>query len=338
MVFTLNNPLDMHLHLREGDLLKAVLPFSARHFSAALIMPNLNTPLINTSLALEYQAQIQQEGFDFAPLIALYLSESLTPRELERAKSHGFFLLKLYPQHATTNSSHGIRNILSPKMLKILEVAQDLDFILCVHAEGPGFVLEREVEFHPILTTLATHFPSLQIIVEHLSDHRSIPLLEQHENLYATLTLHHIALNLDHLLGAYLSPHLFCKPILKTPRDQEALLELALSAHPKVCLGSDSAPHLLESKHACACHAGIFSAPILLSALCTLFEKHGALDKLQAFVSDHAMRIYNLNQRLKIPQKTITLTKKPYYPEKSLYHSQLVIPFFFDLAWSIGES
>ncbi|WP_104741047.1 dihydroorotase [Helicobacter bizzozeronii] len=331
---TLHNPLDMHLHLREGDLLQAILPFSARYFSAAVVMPNLTIPITNTALALEYKAQIKQAGFDFTPLIALYLTPDLTRQELEQAREAGFFLLKLYPHNATTNSAQGVQDILSPQMLRILSVSQDLGFILCVHAESLGFVMQREVEFHPILNTLAMRLPRLKIIIEHLSDRRSIPLLEQHENLYATLTLHHIALNLDDVVGNHLNPHLFCKPLLKTPQDQQALLELALSAHPKVAFGSDSAPHLLASKHACSCSAGIFSAPILLEALTTLFDRHHALDKLPAFISHNAQRIYHLDPH-KLPTKKITLAKKPPNPPKSCYNDQLKIPFFFDLTWSV---
>ncbi|WP_104753300.1 dihydroorotase [Helicobacter salomonis] len=316
MQITLSNPLDMHLHLREGAMLQKVLPFSARAFCAAVVMPNLSTPINTTARALEYAHQIQILSPDFTPLVALYLQESLSIAELERAKEHGFFLLKLYPQNATTNSAQGVGDILSPQMLKILRAAEELDFILCVHAEAPGFVLERERLFHPILDTLCVQFPNLSIILEHMSDAASITLLQRHANLYATLTLHHIALNLDALLGEHLNPHLFCKPVLKTPQDQETLLQLALSAHPKVCFGSDSAPHSLEHKHACACAAGVFSAPILLEALATLFERHYALKNLQAFVSDNAKRIYALDRRLSLPSKSITLRKQPSTPPK----------------------
>ncbi|WP_163535005.1 dihydroorotase [Helicobacter suis] len=327
---TLQDPLDMHLHLREGALLKAILPFSARPFSAALIMPNLTIPITTTKQALDYKVEIESLSAHFKPLVALYLHEKLSSQELEQAKAAGLFLLKLYPKNATTNSDQGIGNILSPHMLKILETAQNLGFILCIHAEDHGFVLDREYNFHPILITLAQEFPRLKIIMEHISDARSIPLLERYPNLYATLTLHHITLNLDHLAGGALNPHLFCKPLLKTPKDQQALLNLALNAHPKVAFGSDSAPHLIAHKHTHACSAGIFSAPLLLSALCSLFEEHKALDKLQSFISQNAMRIYALKE---IPHKTITLIKKPPNPPK--LPDGLYMPQIFPLNWSI---
>ncbi|GMB95474.1 dihydroorotase [Helicobacter sp. NHP22-001] len=330
--FTLHNPLDMHLHLREGDLLKAVLPFSATPFSAAVVMPNLSTPLSTPALALAYQAQITALAPHFKPLVALYLNEELSKESLQSAKEQGLFLLKLYPKNATTNSAQGVSDILSPKMLEILDIAQDLGFILCVHAESVGFVLEREFEFHPVIHTLAKTFNKLTIILEHMSDRRSVTLLEQYPNLYATLTLHHLTLNLDALAGGMLSPHLFCKPLLKTPKDQVTLLELALKAHKKVCFGSDSAPHLLATKHTCTCAAGVFSAPLLLSGLCTLFEKHNALEHLQDFISTNAVRIYRLTD---LPAKTITLQRTPPNLPNALLDGQLIIPHFMPLEWSV---
>lgn len=332
MQITLNNPLDMHLHLREGDLLKAILPFSATSFSAAVVMPNLSTPLSTPALALEYQAQIHTLAPHFKPLVALYLNDQLDKTSLQEAKDQGLFLLKLYPKNATTNSAQGVGDILSPKMLEILQSAEDLGFILCVHAESAGFVLDREFEFAPTIHTLTQSFKKLPIILEHMSDRRSIALLEQYPNLHATLTLHHLALNLDALAGGALSPHLFCKPLLKTPKDQQALLELALKAHPKVCFGSDSAPHLVDTKHACGCAAGVFSAPLLLSGLCTLFDKHNALEHLQDFVSTNAMRIYGLKD---LPQKSITLERKPPNLPNSILDGQLIIPHFMPLEWRV---
>ncbi|CCM12182.1 dihydroorotase [Helicobacter heilmannii] len=335
MQITLNNPLDMHLHLREGALLKAILPFSAVPFSAAVVMPNLSTPLSTPALALEYQAQIATLAPRFKPLVALYLNDQLDKESLQSAKEQGLFLLKLYPKNATTNSVQGVGDILSPKILEILQVAQDLGFILCVHAESTGFVLEREFEFHTTIHTLAATFKNLKIILEHMSDRRSIALLEQYPNIYATLTLHHLALNLDALAGGALLPHLFCKPLLKTPKDQQALLELALTAHKKVSFGSDSAPHLTGTKHTYSCAAGVFSAPLLLSGLCTLFEQHNALEHLQDFISTNAMRIYGLTD---LPQKSITLERKPPNLPNFLLNGDLIIPHFIPLEWRIQST
>lgn len=326
MQITLKNPLDMHLHLRDGALLDVVTPFSAKSFAAAVIMPNLTPPIDSLHKAQAYKQAIQDSIHNYAkahkqplesfePLCALYLSDSLTPQELESCAKHGFKLLKLYPKGATTNSDNGIAQVLDSKSYEIFSAAQELGIILCIHGESGGFVLEREMEFGAIFRELATRFPNLKIIIEHISDHRTIPLLEEYDNLYATLTLHHITLDLSNLAGGALCHHHFCKPVLKTPKDKQALLDLALNAHSKVCFGSDSAPHSLEAKQKGA--AGIFSAVGLLPQLAELFHKHNALHNLQAFVSDNAMKIYDLACWVQAAQawednpKLITLEQAP---------------------------
>lgn len=316
----LKNPLDMHLHLRDGVMMRAVLPFSARSFLGALIMPNLTPPIDSLESARAYEKRIlecaKQVGCDdFTPLCAIYLTDSLTPQTLEECAKAGYKLLKLYPKGATTNSESGVSCVLDSHMRRLFEVAQDLGMIVCIHGESGGFVLEREREFGAVLIELATTFPRLKFIIEHMSDHRTIPLLETYENLYATLTLHHITLDLNALAGGALCHDHFCKPVIKTPKDKEALLGLALNAHPKVSFGSDSAPHSIESKRKGA--AGIFSAPCLLPQLAELFEQHGKLGNLQAFVSDNAMRIYDfaswspLAQKWEHNPKYICLEKAP---------------------------
>jgi dihydroorotase len=177
-----------------------------------------------------------------------------------------------------------------------------------VHGETNGFVMDREAEFVSIYERLATAFPKLTIIMEHITTKESVAVLDRFENLYATITVHHLLITLDDVAGGMLQPHLFCKPIAKRPEDRDALLRVALSAHPKVMFGSDSAPHPRHAKEACGCAAGVFTAPIALQLLAELFEKQDALDKLQAFVSDNAQKIYNIN----VPSKTVTLEKKSF--------------------------
>ncbi|WP_104697524.1 MULTISPECIES: dihydroorotase [unclassified Helicobacter] len=305
---TLKNPLDMHLHLREGEILESVLPFSADRFLGGVVMPNLKQPLTNANLADNYYQEIKRLAKDFYPIMSIYLNQELNQKELEKALEKGFKVLKLYPKGSTTNSSNGVEDILDDGVLKILEIAQDLGFILSIHGESNGFSLDREYEFLKVFEKLSKNFPKLKIILEHMSDHRSIQALENFENLYATLTLHHITMDLDDLLGKGLNPHYFCKPILKTPKDKEMLLELALQAHPKVSFGSDSAPHLLSKKLCENSSAGIFSAPYLLESLVELFEKHNALDNLQSFVSDNAIKNYNLSFK---NTKLVKLIKQP---------------------------
>ncbi|WP_026943984.1 dihydroorotase [Helicobacter rodentium] len=305
---TLQSPLDMHLHLRDGEILKIVSKYTAQSFSNALVMPNLNPPILNVDSALAYQTRILNVCGDrsFNPIMSLYLTEKLDRAELQKAKEKGIHFLKLYPKGATTGSENGVSEILNDKILEILEIAQELGLILSIHGESNGFVMEREVEFHTIFAELAQTFPRLKIIFEHLSDSRSIEIVEKYSNLYATLTLHHISLSLDDVIGGALNPHTFCKPILKTPKDRDALLQVALSAHKKFSFGSDSAPHLQVNKESSKGAAGIFSAPILLPALATLFDKHKRLENLEQFVSGNAQKIYGI----KAIKKEVKLVKK----------------------------
>lgn len=307
MSITLHNPLDMHIHLREGEILRSVLPFSARYFSGALAMPNLKTPITNTQLALAYKEQIFHTSPDpFTPFLSIFLTPNLSSEELIQAKQAGIKILKLYPKGSTTGSEEGVAEILNDETLRLFELAQDLGFILSIHGESGGFCMEREYEFLSIFKRIAQDFPHLKTIIEHISDRRSLELIESYPNLYGTLTLHHITLSLDDVLGGMLNPHLFCKPMLKTPLDRDALAQAALNAHPKISFGSDSAPHLESTKLSGKGAAGIFSAPILLPALVEFFDSHNALDKLQAFISDNALANYDINPS-SLPKKSITL-------------------------------
>jgi dihydroorotase len=207
---------------------------------------------------------------------------------------------------------------------------QRLGIPLLVHGETHGFVLDREAEFLPIYERLARAFPRLKIVMEHITTRQAVELLDQHENLFATITLHHLLITLDDVAGGLLSPHLFCKPIAKRPEDRDALLAAALGAHPKVMFGSDSAPHPRHSKESAGCAAGVFSAPVALPLLAQLFERHDTLANLQAFVSDNARRIYGVVP----PRKVITLERAAWrVPER---YSD-VVPFWAgrELEWQM---
>lgn len=301
------NPLDMHLHLRQGAMLESVLPFSARSFALGVVMPNLNPPITTTALAVDYRDEIMRLSEDFTPFMTLYLHENLSLEELKEASVHGIRILKLYPKGATTGSENGVREVVSEKILEILSLAQDLGFILSIHGESNGYCMDREFEFLEVYEFLARSFPRLKIIIEHMSDRRSLESLEKHENLYATLTLHHILLSLDDVLGGLMQPDLFCKPMLKTPSDRDALLLCALSAHPKVSFGSDSAPHLQSKKYSMSAPGGIFSAPVALSVLASVFAHYDKLENLQRFVSDNARKNYALDSILRDTHKVVRL-------------------------------
>lgn len=330
---TLKSPLDMHLHLRDGEVLKSVAKYTAKSFSGALVMPNLNPPILNVDSALAYKQRILEAMGEekFNPMMSLYLTESLDRNELLKAKDNGICFLKLYPKGATTGSENGVSEILNPKILEILEIAQELDLILSIHGESNGFVLEREAEFHQVFIELAETFPRLKIIFEHLSDRRSIAVVEKYPNLYATLTLHHISMSLDDVIGGALNPHAFCKPILKTPKDRDALREVALNAHSKFSFGSDSAPHLQGSKENAKGAAGIFSAPILLPTLAMIFEAHNKMDNLERFVSLNAQRIYGIHAS----DKQVILVKKPMAIPHEI-HGIVPLNAGGSLTWSFG--
>lgn len=303
------NPLDMHLHLRQGAMLESVLPFSARHFALGVVMPNLNPPITTTALALVYRDEIARlsRGEDFTPLMTLYLHENLSLEELKEAVVQEIRILKLYPKGATTGSENGVREVLSDRILEILSWAQDLGFMLSIHGESNGYCMDREFEFLEVYEFLARSFPRLKIVIEHMSDRRSLESLEKYENLYATLTLHHMLLSLDDVLGGLMQPDLFCKPMIKTPNDRDALLLCALNAHPKVSFGSDSAPHLQSKKYSMSAPGGIFSAPVALSVLASVFAYYDKLENLQRFVSDNACKNYALDSILCDTHKVVRL-------------------------------
>jgi dihydroorotase len=291
----------MHLHLRQDDMLRVVAPLSAASFAGAVVMPNLLPP-VNTLSRLEwYTQEIRQavHGHSFEPFMTLFFRE-YAPAELEAAKSK-IIGIKLYPAGATTNSEAGVQEITAHDAT--LRAMEELGIPLLVHGETHGFVMDREREFCDVYRMLATRYPKLRITMEHITTAEAVRLLDEFENLFATVTLHHLIITLDDVVGGLMNPHLFCKPIAKRPEDREALLEAALRAHPKLMFGSDSAPHPIDKKECPGCAAGVFTAPIILPLLAELFHRHSALDNLQAFVSDNAQRIYGVTP----PRTTVAL-------------------------------
>ena len=330
---TINNPLDMHLHLRDGDMLKTVAPLSAKYFSGAIIMPNLIPPVTDRDALLSYRDRIKEaiKDEEFEPYMTLFFKSSYDYEFLSSIREH-LTSIKLYPAGITTNSEGGVKGFDIDELKPTLEAMSELGIPLSIHGETNGFVMDREAEFVPIYIKLAKAFPKLKIIMEHITTAQSAKAVQEYENLYATITLHHLFITLDDVAGGMLKPHLFCKPIAKRYEDRDALRELAFSANPKVMFGSDSAPHPREAKEAPGCAAGVFTAPVALPLLAEIFEEFGALDKLQAFVSDNAKRIYNITP----PKKEIILEKRAFkIPSKY----GVVVPFKADeeCKWSIKE-
>ncbi|HFQ61589.1 MAG TPA: dihydroorotase [Epsilonproteobacteria bacterium] len=330
----LTAPLDMHLHLRDGEMLDNIAKSSAQTFSGAIIMPNLVPPVSTKEEVIAYKNRILNAIGDeqFTPYMTLFFKPTYDKAFLESIRDE-ITAIKLYPAGITTNSEGGVSGFDVEELRPTLEAMSELDIPLCIHGETNGFVMDREAEFVSIYERLATAFPKLKIIMEHITTKESVAALDKYENLYATITLHHLLITLDDVAGGMLKPHLFCKPIAKRPEDKVALLKVALEAHPKVMFGSDSAPHPREAKEACGCAAGVFTAPIALQVLAELFENENApLENLQAFVSGNAQHIYGVKP---LP-KTVVLEKKPFTVPSS-YNG--VVPMYADeeIAYSIKE-
>ena len=294
----LNTPIDMHLHLREGKILKDVIPHTTNQFAAAVIMPNLIPPVDNRERLESYKAEILENSENFTPLMNLFMREYTEEELLDL--SEDIFAIKLYPAGITTNSENGVKSI--ENIYPVLEIMQELDIPLSVHGETNGFVLDREREFGAVYKKLARDFPKLKIIMEHVGTADLLNLLDEYENLYATITLHHLLLTLDEVAGGMLNPHYFCKPIIKTPKDKMEIQKFVKSGHKKIMFGSDSAPHPIKNKLKGA--AGVFSAPVILPALAEFFE--GDIETFQKFISDNARENFNLN----LPERKVELIEE----------------------------
>lgn len=330
MELLLRSPLDMHLHLREGTMLKLVAPFSARAFAGAVVMPNLAPPVDSLARLHAYQAAVADAvaPYAFTPYMTLFFrpydEATLTA---VRAAIIG---VKLYPEGVTTNSAEGVRDLEAVEAT--LALLERLGIPLLVHGESHGFVLDREAEFLPVYARWAERFPRLTIVMEHITTAAALEVLDAYPNLAATVTLHHLLITLDDVAGGLLNPHLFCKPIAKRPADRDALCAAVLRAHPRLMFGSDSAPHPVERKEAAGCAAGVFSAPVLLPLLAELFASHGALSNLQAFVADNARRIYGITP----PDRTVVLIREPWIVPERI---GAVVPFYAGqrLEWQVVD-
>lgn len=334
MEITLHSPLDMHLHLRDAEMMKLVAPLSS-DFAGAVIMPNLVPPVTTPDMMEAYRQRVLEAvGCSFTPLMTLFFTP-LGEKELEAARAlPGFFGMKLYPAGITTNSEGGVSNLAEAETT--LRLMEEMGIPLLVHGESHGFVMDREEEFLAVYRDLATRYPKLRISMEHITTAAALRLLDELPNLCATVTLQHLLITLDDVAGGQLKPHLFCKPIAKRPQDRDALLAAALGGHPRLMFGSDSAPHPRCRKEACGCAAGVFTAPVALPVLAELFARHGAADKLQGFVSGNACKLYGIRPT----ERSVTLRDEPSaMPVPSSYRSYgcEVVPMFAGerLPWSI---
>jgi dihydroorotase len=297
---TLRRPDDWHLHLRDGAMLEAVAPYSARQFARAIIMPNLVPPVTTVEAASAYRERIRASaGPGFEPLMTCYLTDSIDPDELERGHRGGVWIAaKLYPAGATTNSHSGVINI--RHIYSALERMEKIGMVVCVHGEvaDPAIdIFDREAVFlERVLTPVLRDFPGLRVVLEHITTADTANFVASAgPNLAATITPQHLHLNRNALFEGGLRPHAYCLPVVKREKHRLAVRAAAVSGSPKFFLGTDSAPHLREAKESgCGC-AGIWNAPHALESYITVFDEEGALDRFEGFASEHGPRFYGLS-------------------------------------------
>ncbi len=307
---TIRRPDDWHVHLRDGEMLKTVAPYTARQFARAIVMPNLFPPVTNVEDAAAYRDRIiAAAGPDFTPLMTCYLTDNVDPVELARGFADGVWIAaKLYPAGATTNSTSGVTDI--RHIYSALERMQEIGMVLCIHGEvtDPAVdVFDREAAFiDRILSGLVRDFPGLKIVLEHITTRQAAQFVaEAPATVAATITPQHLHLNRNALFHGGLRPHAYCLPVVKREEHRLAVRRGAVSGSPKFFLGTDSAPHAREAKEsACGC-AGIFNAPFALESYVAVFEEEGALDRLEGFASEHGARFYGLP----LNEGTVTLER-----------------------------
>ena len=338
---TFIRPDDWHLHLRDGAILGDILPHTAQRFARAIVMPNLKPPVSTTALALEYRERILAalpKGSTFKPLMTLYLTEKTTPEEIGLAKASGHvYAVKYYPAGATTNADAGVTDI--RRCQAVLETLSEVGLPLLVHGEvtDPGVdVFDRENVFiDQVLAPLVQRLPALKVVFEHITTKTAVDfVLAAPARIAATLTPQHLLHNRNAMFKGGIRPHFYCLPVLKRERDREALVQAAVSGNSKFFLGTDSAPHARHLKeNACGC-AGIYSAHAGIELYAEVFEKAGALAKLEGFASFHGADFYGL------PRNTdkLTLVKRPWSPPASYrFGDAELVPFRAgeEIAWSV---
>lgn len=337
---TITRPDDWHLHLRDGVALQAVLPYTARQFARAIVMPNLRPPVTTAAAAVAYRERILAAlpaGLSFEPLMTLYLTDNMQPEEIARAKAAGVVAVKLYPAGATTNSDAGVTDI--RKTYKTLEALQREGLLLLVHGEvtdGEIDVFDREAVFiDQVMQPLRKDFPELKVVFEHITTKEAADYVAASDRYTAaTITAHHLLYNRNAIFTGGLRPHYYCLPVLKREVHRQALLKAATGGSPKFFLGTDSAPHAAQLKENSVCGAGCFTAPSALELYAEAFDAMNALDKLEAFASFHGPDFYGLPRNA----GTVTLKREPLtLPESLPFGDALIKPLRAGetLAWRL---
>jgi dihydroorotase len=328
---TIRRPDDWHTHLRDNDLLKGVVPFTARQFARAIVMPNLSPPMTDVAGVAAYRDRIMAalpEGSDFTPLMTLYLTDGTDPAEVERGFASGTFVAaKLYPAHATTGSAHGVTDIRN--IYPVLDKMQAIGMPLLIHGEVTDNhvdIFDREAVFiERTLLRLVADMPALKIVFEHITTQEAADFVEgSGDTIAATITPQHLHINRNAMLVGGIRPHAFCLPVAKREKHRLALRKLATSGCARVFLGTDTAPHAKDLKEsACGC-AGIFNAPFALESYVTVFDDEGALDKFEAFASLNGPAFYGMP----VNETKITLEKAPItVPDTVDANGTVIVPF-----------
>ncbi|MGA9581774.1 MAG: dihydroorotase [Allosphingosinicella sp.] len=325
---TLRRPDDWHVHLRDGDMLKAVAPYTARQFARAIVMPNLEPPITTAALARAYRERILAAAPGLDPLMTCYLTDDSDPAELIGGFERGAWAAaKLYPAHATTNSAHGVTEVRN--IYPVLEAMQRAGMPLLIHGEvtDPDVdVFDREKAFiDRVFTRLIRDFPGLKMVFEHITTAEAADfVIAGGDDLAATVTPQHLIINRNALFAGGLRPHAYCLPVAKREEHRQAIRKAATSGSPKFFLGTDSAPHAVERKESgCGC-AGIFNAPYALESYATVFEEEGVLDRLEAFASEHGPRFYGLPLN---EERVVLERKEARVPESLPAAGTKLVPF-----------
>jgi dihydroorotase len=294
---TIRKPDDWHVHLRDGEMLIRVAPFTARQFARAVVMPNLDPPITTAEAARAYRKRILvATDPGFTPLMTCYLTDNSNPDEIAQGFAEGVWVAaKLYPAGATTNSASGVTDIRN--IYPVLARMEKIGMVLCVHGEvtDPDVdVFDREAVFiDRVLTRLVSDFPELKIVLEHITTSDAVDFVNS-GRVAATITPQHLVINRNAMFTGGLRPHAYCLPVAKREEHRLAVRRAAVSGKPNIFLGTDSAPHARNAKEsACGC-AGIFNAPFALESYVSVFEEEDALDRFEAFASVNGARFYDL--------------------------------------------
>jgi dihydroorotase len=328
---TIRRPDDWHVHLRDGAVLQGVLPFTARQFARAIVMPNLSPPMTDCAGVAAYRDRILAalpDGMDFTPLMTLYLTDSTDPDEVARGFADGTFVAaKLYPAHATTGSAHGVTDIANIR--RVLERMASIGMPLLVHGEVTDAhvdIFDREAVFiERTLAPLVRELPELKVVFEHVTTEEAAQFVESAgANVAATITPQHLHINRNAMLVGGMRPHMYCLPVAKREKHRLALRKAATSGSAQFFLGTDSAPHAVSAKEsACGC-AGIFNAPFALESYLAVFEEEDALDRFEGFASLNGPAFYGLP----VNAASVTLEKAPVEVPATLdANGTAIVPF-----------